>query len=413
MVDGESGERGPGEVGVSAAAELPGERGDREAEILRAAEAGRAMVAEARRVRRRMLEDAERRRRALVDDLERVRGMLDEAIAALGADGMPGEAASGDPPPGDQEPGDQEPLAREAGPPGDRDDAQVGMLFAQLRAKSPVPLPPRAPAAEAEPPRPAERDTDAAEPEPVAEPELVAEAEPDAEPEPDPEPEDADAEARRRRGAVLEALVPDVVRASKRLLQDEHNTLLDAVRRARGRPEPALLLPDPAQQRDAWSVLLGPGADVAYNGGRLAVGKSRRVASAPARVLAELVGVIVNPLRERLGATIEGVAAEGPYESASELQRAVGAAIGARYREWKTADLETRVVDVLCTAYGRGSYDGVGPATSLRWVPDEPGRCPDCDDNALEPTPKGGVFPTGQAHPPAHPGCRCLVVPAG
>jgi hypothetical protein len=25
---------------------------------------------------------------------------------------------------------------------------------------------------------------------------------------------------------------------------------------------------------------------------------------------------------------------------------------------------------------------------------------------------KGETFPTGQAHPPAHPGCRCLLAPA-
>jgi hypothetical protein len=29
------------------------------------------------------------------------------------------------------------------------------------------------------------------------------------------------------------------------------------------------------------------------------------------------------------------------------------------------------------------------------------------------PTPKGQAYPTGQLHPPAHHGCRCLLVPAG
>ena len=143
------------------------------------------------------------------------------------------------------------------------------------------------------------------------------------------------------------------------------------------------------------------------------MGKTGRVTSAPPRVVAELVGLIVRPLRERLTLTIESIVADGPYESPAELQRVAGSAIGARYREWRSADLETRVVDVLSAAYSRGSYDGAGPATPLRWVPDEPGRCPDCDDNSLEPTAKGGVFPTGQTHPPAHPGCRCLVVLAG
>ena len=48
----------------------------------------------------------------------------------------------------------------------------------------------------------------------------------------------------------------------------------------------------------------------------------------------------------------------------------------------------------------------------LQWIPLAVGRCADCDDNAFEPTVKGEAFPTGQAHPPAHPGCRCLLAPA-
>jgi len=366
----------------------------RAAEVLLAAEAtaaatGRAMVAEARGVRRRMLEDAEQRRRQLVIELERVSGMLDDAIAALGADAAPVDL--GDEP-------NPEALARPAADQatdrlGEQNDGRVGALFARLRS-------------DPEPRRPARAPTPK---------ETPAAASPEPEPEPGPEskPEDPDTVARRRRSAVLDPLVPDVVRASKRLLQDEQNTLLDAVRRARGRPEPGRLLPDLEHQRDAWVELLGPGVDGAYVGGRAAVGKRGRVTSAPPRVMAELVGLIVRPLRERLTLTLESIVADGPYELPAELQRVAGSAIGARFREWRSADLETRVVDVLAAAYARGSYDGTGPATPLRWVPDEPGRCPDCDDNALEPTPKGGVFPTGQTHPPAHPGCRCLVVLAG
>jgi len=399
----------PGDPATDPATELE----QRAAEVLLAAEAtaaatGRAMVAEARGVRRRMLDDAEQRRRQLVIELERVRGMLDDAIAALGADATP--VGLGDEPSPDAL---ARPAADEAADrPGEPDDGRVGALFARLRS-DPEPSHP-------EPPRPGPAPKES----PVAatashavEPdsESLAEPQPESEPEsePEPEPEDPDTASRRRRSAVLDPLVPDVVRASKRLLQDEQNTLLDAVRRARGRPEPGRLLPDLEHQRDAWVELLGPGADGAYLGGRAAVGKTGRVTSAPPRVVAELVGLIVRPLRERLTLTIESIVADGPYESPAELQRVAGSAIGARYREWRSADLETRVVDVLSAAYARGSYDGAGPATPLRWVPDEPGRCPDCDDNALEPTPKGGVFPTGQAHPPAHPGCRCLIVLAG
>ena len=395
----------PGDPPTSSATELE----QRAAEVLLAAEAtaaatGRAMVAEARGVRRRMLEDAEQRRRQLVIELERVRGMLDDAIAALGADAAPVGL--------DDEP-NPDALARPVADQAtdrlvEQDDGRVGALFARLRS-DPEPARP-------ESPRPARAPIPKESPAPVTASHAV-EPEPESEPEPEPEPErereDPDTVARRRRSAVLDPLVPDVVRASKRLLQDEQNTLLDAVRRARGRPEPGRLLPDLEHQRDAWVELLGPGVDGAYLGGRAAVGKTGRVTSAPSRVVAELVGLIVRPLRERLTLTIESIVADGPYESPAELQRVAGSAIGARYREWRSADLETRVVDVLSAAYSRGSYDGAGPATPLRWVPDEPGRCPDCDDNSLEPTAKGGVFPTGQTHPPAHPGCRCLVVLAG
>jgi hypothetical protein len=217
---------------------------------------------------------------------------------------------------------------------------------------------------------------------------------------------------RRRRDALLEPLVPEVVRASKRLLQDEQNSLLDAARRARGRPAPSRLLPEPNRQRETWTALLAPAIDAAYLGGRAAAGKTGRVTSAPTRLVVELAALLVTPLRERVTTTIESVLGEGPYESSIELQRALGSAIGARFREWRTVDLEDHVVDVLAAAQARGAYDAAGPAAMLQWVPAEPGRCPDCDDNALEPTLKGKAFPTGQPHPPAHPGCRCLIVPA-
>ena len=64
---------------------------------------------------------------------------------------------------------------------------------------------------------------------------------------------------------------------------------------------------------------------------------------------------------------------------------------------------------MLAAAWARGVYDAVPEQAVLWWVPLEEGSCPDCDDNALEPTVKGENFPTGQPHPPAHPGCRCLL----
>jgi len=67
----------------------------------------------------------------------------------------------------------------------------------------------------------------------------------------------------------------------------------------------------------------------------------------------------------------------------------------------------------VVAAFARGAFAATPAATSSRWlVEDVDGPCPDCDDNVLAgDVPKGEAYPTGQQHPPAHPGCRCLVVP--
>ena len=398
----------------------------RAAEVLHAAEevaaaTGRAMVSEAKDVRRRILQDATKRRAELVTELERVRELLDRALDALRSPMRSGEG----------EPEETVPVAAPTTTP-DNEPAPPSAVpahdvFARLRAaKRARPTPPRTPSrrgttANADDPR-SSAPTDVSEAgSPVGATDDRVEAADettgadaggasDTEP-PTETPSDPDDVPRGRRDAVLEPLVPGTVRAAKRLLQDEQNSLLDAIRRARGRYEPPRLLPEHEHQREAWVSILTPTMDAAFLGGRAASGKTGRVSAAPTRVVGHALAIVVTQLRDRLAATIEMVVAEGPYESPNELQRALGSAIGARYREWKSAELEARVRDAACAAYARGSFEAAGVGTPLRWVPADPGRCPDCDDNALEPTVKGSPFPTGQSHPPAHPGCRCLVVP--
>jgi hypothetical protein len=372
-------------------AQLPGAALLREAEAAAAAR-GRAMVDEARAVRKRMLDDLERRRQQLLQELERVRAALDDLAHGLAeplARRVEPEPSS---PSAEPDPGGGEPRA---------DD-----VFARLREDrdggEPAPPEPVAP-----PP---------SEP-PDAGPDLDDEAtRPASEPEPEaPAPTAAatrDDATRRRRDEVLAPLTESVLRASKRLLQDEQNELLDTVRRLRGRADPARLLPDPEKQQTTWSAVLAPTIDEAYTVGRALTGRRRRPTAAPARLVSELAASLVTPLRERLVAVISAVVAEGPYEPASELQAALAPAISARYREWRTRDLEGLLGDLLAAAYARGAFDATPSGTTLRWVPAEVGQCPDADDNALEPTVKGQHFPTGQPYPPAHPGCRCLVVPS-
>ncbi len=88
--------------------------------------------------------------------------------------------------------------------------------------------------------------------------------------------------------------------------------------------------------------------------------------------------------------------------------------LGAAYREWKSQRIERIAGDALSGAFSRGTWHAMPEGASMRWiVEDVDGPCPDCDDDALAGVlPRGEVFPTGQHYPPAHSGCRCLLVPS-
>ena len=71
------------------------------------------------------------------------------------------------------------------------------------------------------------------------------------------------------------------------------------------------------------------------------------------------------------------------------------------------------MADATLAAFTRGLYEALPSECELRWVVDSgPTPCPDADDNALAGAlAKGEAFPTGHVCPPAHAGCRCLIVP--
>ncbi|HVM41373.1 MAG TPA: hypothetical protein VM618_11420, partial [Acidimicrobiia bacterium] len=117
-----------------------------------------------------------------------------------------------------------------------------------------------------------------------------------------------------------------------------------------------------------------------------------------------LARALMDPLRSRMADALgEAAAIEDPD---------VAERVRARYREWKTKRIEEIVADALAAAFARGLFDVLPADVPLRWITGTTDACPDCADNALEQTPRGGEFPTGHVAPPAHPGCRCLVVPA-
>jgi len=118
----------------------------------------------------------------------------------------------------------------------------------------------------------------------------------------------------------------------------------------------------------------------------------------------ELADAVVTLLRRRL---LEEDT-EGPGPSEEEAAEMVSAA----YREWRGERIERLVGDHVIGAFSSGVRAASGQAP-LQWIAsgsDE--SCADCDDNALsDGVAAGERFPTGHQHPPAHAGCRCLVVP--
>jgi len=219
-------------------------------------------------------------------------------------------------------------------------------------------------------------------------------------------PDDA---LRAARSDVLAPLAKDLNRRAKRALQDQQNELLDKIRTIKGKVESAEVLPSTEEQAAAWSPVLDAPLSAAYSSAYAAMGDGREPpnGAVPRELLAELVEVMVYPWRQRLVTAIDG---------ASDDPEAITQRLGARYREYRGRELESALGDALAAVWARGQFAAAPAEALLRWVPDEVGHCPDCDDNALEPTARSAEFPTGQLFPPAHPGCRCflaLVEPAG
>jgi DivIVA domain-containing protein len=290
------------------------------------------------------------------------------------------------------------PEASAATVPGPPDLADVDSLFARIRAgqtqaEVDAAIDEVAPSDVPERPAPEDIAVEAAGPG----------SEADAAERPDTAAQSASDAWRSRHHAAVDPLVAPLVKRAKRAAQDDQNTLLDAVRRHKGRPSSHQVLRTDDALVAAWSDVLKTALDEAYGAGREAAGTEPAPASD--EVLREAAETVAFPLRDRIAIAIDDV---DTGDTSGLVER-----IGARYREWKNQQLERVLGDVMVMAWSRGVYDGSADGTVLQWIPTAEGRCADCDDNALEPTVKGGTFPTGQSRPPAHPGCRCLLAPAG
>jgi DivIVA domain-containing protein len=214
---------------------------------------------------------------------------------------------------------------------------------------------------------------------------------------------DSDAAVLHDRDTHLGPVERELGRRLKRVLADEQNEVFDLLRR----DQPAGLddvVPAAEEHVRRYATAALSDLDVAALSGAASV--DREVTESCSALASELGQSLVEPMRERIARSFDEC--EGDLEDVTERLRSV-------YREWKGQRIGAAVRHYAAAAYAWGVYEATPSDAELRWLVDRSGEaCPDADDNALaNGIRKGEAFPTGVLCSPAHPDCRCLVVPVG
>ncbi|HUF97601.1 MAG TPA: DivIVA domain-containing protein [Ilumatobacter sp.] len=213
-----------------------------------------------------------------------------------------------------------------------------------------------------------------------------------------------------------EAIVPLIVGAArklKRVLADEQNGVLDALRSNEPVTSIDTLLPSSDAHAAAYLAVLSDDMIIAAVAGAGDVGvadtaalhKTLRRSGATNRAQELVQTGMVESLRHRIARCVS----DGGGDNTDVTRR-----VRSVYREWKTQHIDDQLDDVFRFAYAGGLTAMIEPGTSVVWSLD-PGKvgCADCEDNSLSGAVAVGTeFPTGHVAAPAHPGCRCLTLPA-
>ena len=282
----------------------------------------------------------------------------------------------------------------------DIDDHVVVDLFARLRADATVE------AADEEESAVSVEDAHPQTPDATQAPDEGEDAETDVDLE-----EGADDTVFDRRDADLTPLIVSGARKLKRVLADEQNEVLDALRRSDPVRNLDGLLPWSADHLERYASVISDDLLQAANAGATLADlektpKLRKAAGKQAVTAAsEKLGQwLVQPLRDRL----ERCVSEGDGDNAAITKK-----VRAVYRECKTRHIDEQLDDVIRVAHGSGLLGALELDEPVEWTPDPSHDvCADCDDNRLAGAVAAGQpFPTGQVSTPAHPGCRCMLVP--
>jgi DivIVA domain-containing protein len=203
-----------------------------------------------------------------------------------------------------------------------------------------------------------------------------------------------------RRDELLSPISAQLSRHIKRALGDDQNRLLDVLRSTPTLTGEALLGPEDLHLSMFISAAQSH-LDDAFAAGGVFGGGAEVTASengAVEQAAAGLARTVVTMLRRRI--------AEGTDAGEEAADR-----VGAAFREWRGERIERLVGDFAVQAFSAGVAASSSSGGLVRWVMTSSTGCSDCDDNALAgAVPLTDGFPTGHAYPPAHSGCRCLVV---
>jgi len=203
-----------------------------------------------------------------------------------------------------------------------------------------------------------------------------------------------------RLGPVLASLT----RHLKRVLADEQNEVLDLLRRGAPPADVDAAVGAIGDQVVRFQAALRDDLRAAADAGAASTGGATPPDPAVDAALADLETAVVGPLRARLGRALDQAGGDA-VEVASLLR--------AAYREWRTQRADELAEHLAFTAYAHGQLAGLPPGRPVTWQCDpSTGHCAECDDDVLGGAVAAGEpFPTGHRCPPAHPGCRCLLLP--
>ncbi|MDA8295230.1 MAG: DivIVA domain-containing protein [Actinomycetota bacterium] len=219
-----------------------------------------------------------------------------------------------------------------------------------------------------------------------------------------------------RRDALLAPAVGELARSLKRTLRSQQNELLAATRSSGGDGLGDLLASEEVaaeiargarpQLINAYVVGIEFAADV--------LGEARSDVAPLVIPEAGLVEAEIEPVVRSLADEVVGRIVEQLAAPASAGQEDPARLVGAAFREWKGERVDQLVGDAANRAFSLGILGhSMRSEVPVVWdLAENEQPCPECDDNALaEDQRPGAAFPTGHLSPPAHPGCRCVVVP--